>query len=211
MLEIISIFVAFFVFGYLMGNISFARIISKVKKSDITKLGSGNPGTMNMMRNFGARIGLLTMFLDILKSAIPCFIAFMIAKTYFPFYQHILVYFTGLCVVIGHIFPVAYNFMGGKGIACTLGIFAVLYPLWFAIFLVVGLIVLLSTRIGSLTSFSVVTGLSVVGIVHSTHFVEIILLALIFALLIFAHRSNIVRFFKGQENKVEIFKKKDKK
>lgn len=57
--------------SYFVGNINFALIISKLKKSDVRKLGSGNPGTLNMSRNFGLKIGLLTLFLDMLKGAIP--------------------------------------------------------------------------------------------------------------------------------------------
>ena len=53
--------------SYLIGNINWALLISKLKKSDIRKLGSGNPGTLNMSRNFGLKIGLLTFFLDISK------------------------------------------------------------------------------------------------------------------------------------------------
>ena len=62
--------------SYLMGNINFAIIISKLKKSDIRKLGSGNPGTLNMSRNFGLGIGVLTLVLDIVKGALPTFIGY---------------------------------------------------------------------------------------------------------------------------------------
>ena len=66
--------------SYFVGNINFALIISKLKKSDVRKLGSGNPGTLNMSRNFGLKIGLLTLFLDMLKGAIPTLVG------YFAFY-----------------------------------------------------------------------------------------------------------------------------
>ncbi|MGN1162987.1 MAG: glycerol-3-phosphate acyltransferase, partial [Christensenellales bacterium] len=59
------------VLSYALGNISVARIISRIKKDDITKHGSGNPGTMNMIRTFGIGTGLLTLFFDCLKGAIP--------------------------------------------------------------------------------------------------------------------------------------------
>ena len=54
-------FVIVIVVSYLIGNISFARILSKHKKKDITKQGSGNPGTMNMLRTFGFGMGILTL------------------------------------------------------------------------------------------------------------------------------------------------------
>ena len=58
--------------GYLLGAINFARIFSKnVLHSDITKAGSGNPGTMNMLRTYGFKAGIFTLILDALKGAIP--------------------------------------------------------------------------------------------------------------------------------------------
>lgn len=210
MIEKIIIFATFIVCGYFIGNISFARIISKGLHNDITKLGSGNPGTMNMARNFGFGIGLLNLLLDILKSVIPCLCAYFVAKAYYPNLTNILVYSTGLSIVIGNMFPIFYKFKGGKGIAVTLGMFAVLYPLWFAGFLIFGLIMLLTTKIGSLTSLTIVLGLSVVGIVFNTHFVEIILICVLYLLILIAHRKNLVRLFTGKESKVILFKKKNK-
>ena len=54
------------IFSYFMGNINFAVIISKIKKQDIRKIGSGNPGTLNMSRNFGLKIGVC-VFQTLLK------------------------------------------------------------------------------------------------------------------------------------------------
>ena len=60
-------------FSYFLGNISWARIISKKNHGDITKSGSGNPGTMNMLRTYGAGVAFLTLGLDVLKgTGIPC-------------------------------------------------------------------------------------------------------------------------------------------
>ncbi|MGN1208321.1 MAG: glycerol-3-phosphate acyltransferase, partial [Christensenellales bacterium] len=130
MIEIIITFTLFIIGGYLIGNISFARMLSKKMHNDITKLGSGNPGTMNMARNFGFGIGLLNLVLDIAKSVIPCLCALFVAKAYFPHLTNILVYSTGFAIMIGNMFPVFYKFKGGKGVAVVLGMFAVLYPLW---------------------------------------------------------------------------------
>ena len=64
--------------SYLFGNINWALIISKIKKTDIRKMGSGNPGTLNMSRNLGLKAGLLTFFLDIMKGVIPTLVAFLL-------------------------------------------------------------------------------------------------------------------------------------
>ena len=63
--------------AYLIGNISFAIILSKKKNKDITKMGSGNPGTMNMLRNFGFKTGILTLALDVLKGALPTLVGYL--------------------------------------------------------------------------------------------------------------------------------------
>ena len=55
------------VVSYLIGNVNFARVIAKLKKDDITKHGSGNPGTLNAWRSYGFWPGFLTFFLDMLK------------------------------------------------------------------------------------------------------------------------------------------------
>lgn len=210
MIEKILIFSAFIVCGYFIGNISFARIIGKSQKNDITKLGSGNPGTMNVARNFGFGMGLLNLILDTLKSIIPCVCAYFVAKTYFIELTNILVYTTGFSVLIGNMFPVFYKFKGGKGVAVTLGMFAVLYPLWFAGFLLLGFIMIFTIKIGSLTSLTLILGLSIVGIVFNTSYVEIILICVIFALILIAHRQNLKRLFTGKEAKVNLLKKKNK-
>ena len=70
----VLILVIFAVASYLFGNVNWAIIISKIKKSDIRKLGSGNPGTLNMSRNLGLGLGLLTFFLDIMKGVVPTLI-----------------------------------------------------------------------------------------------------------------------------------------
>ena len=76
----IFILVIFAIGSYLFGNVNWAIIISKTKNKDIRKMGSGNPGTLNMSRNLGLKFGLLTFFLDIMKGVLPTLIAFLCLK-----------------------------------------------------------------------------------------------------------------------------------
>ena len=64
--------------SYFMGNISFSRFLARTKKQDITKLGSGNAGSTNVLRNFGFKYGVLNLVLDILKGFVPSFLAYKI-------------------------------------------------------------------------------------------------------------------------------------
>ena len=66
--------------SYLMGCFNNAIMITKIKKTDIRKFGSGNPGTMNMSRNFGIKLGLLTLFLDMLKGLIPALAGYFVLR-----------------------------------------------------------------------------------------------------------------------------------
>lgn len=196
--------------SYLIGNISFARIISERKfKKDITKIGSKNPGTINMTRSHGAATGFATFILDILKSAIPSLVAYFIGGT-------LLLYVAGASCVIGHIFPIFYKFKGGKGVASTIGVFLVANPIFTLISLVVGLIVLLLFDYGSVASFTILTIMTVLETTRYVYNLNIALICIIvflYALVMFCHRKNIVRLLKGEENKVnlkESLKKRNK-
>ena len=142
--------------SYLCGNISFARIISRKLDSDITKLGSGNPGTTNMLRNFGFKIGLINFILDISKGFLP------VLATELIFDNAILTYIAGVSVIVGHIYPVIYKFKGGKGIATMLGVFFATNWLATTIVVVIAGIAWLLFKYGSMASFICVTVLTVV-------------------------------------------------
>lgn len=194
--------------SYLFGNISFARIISGIKHNDITKLGSGNPGSTNMLRNFGLKIGLINLFLDMLKGFVPAFVTSLIFSS-----QPIMLYISGLSVIVGHVYPIVYKFKGGKGIATMLGFFFACDPLVTLIVVVVATISWLLFQYGSVASFICVTVLTVwEGIkVKSTlplHESKVIcvLLFCVFLLTWYAHRGNIERLLFGKESKVSLIK-----
>lgn len=109
---------------YSIGCFNFAVLIAKLKHKNVRKIGSGNPGTMNMSREFGLKIGLLNFLLDAFKGGIPAMVSYFIFRGYVFAGTNVVVsdvtrYFCGLFVVIGHIFPVTMKFKGGKGIAST--------------------------------------------------------------------------------------------
>ena len=129
--------------SYFLGCFNFAVLISKLKHKDIRSQGSGNPGTMNMSRTFGWKIGLINFLCDALKGIIPvmvghlAFVGMYFALSAVPpspagaaveegvnvAVSDFARYLFGLCAVAGHVFPVTMKFKGGKGIATTLGVF----------------------------------------------------------------------------------------
>ena len=210
----VFVFIAVALGAYLIGNFNAAITISKCKKRDIRALGSGNPGTMNMFRNFGKAIGMLTLTLDALKGAIPCLLGWFFCGEFCHFYgSKIGLYVGALSVIVGHIFPVFYKFRGGKGVASSVGVCLVLN--WWAtlISFAVGALFLIFIKIGSVTSFII---LAFPMALHAYRFASEgelacrILLFCIFCLTLFAHTKNIIKLYAGNERKVILFKKKQK-
>ena len=215
---------------YLIGCFNFAVLIGKVKHKDVRKIGSGNPGTMNVSREFGLKVGLVNFLLDACKGGVPAVVSYFIFRNYVFSGTQVVIsdltrYFCGVFVIIGHIWPVTMKFKGGKGIASTLGLF------WFCIscenpwYILVSLVVLLFgivgfiafTEYGSMGSLLGVTGFSIwQGILFYLRYLEclssgwvvacfMMLLALNF-LTWFAHRKNLVRLFAGEEHRTSVRK-----
>ena len=209
-------------FSYFLGNISWARIISKKNHGDITKSGSGNPGTMNMLRTYGAGVAFLTLGLDVLKGVIPALCGKLLFK-YTGLSDEIGLYFAGLMAILGHMYPVVYKFKGGKGVATSLGVFMVANPLWLILAFIVGFFYVWFFDYGSVASLFIVATMSIIqGYQNNAKFgtgsAELLtvnlLIFTIFTLIWFAHRTNIIRLLLGKENKANLqksFKKKLKK
>ncbi len=216
--------------SYFFGNINWAIVISKFKKTDIRKLGSGNPGTLNMSRNLGIKLGLLTFFLDILKGAIPTLVAFFVLRGR-VFYNSdfavsdFAIYLCGFMAVIGHIYPVIFKFKGGKGIASTIGVLIVCESVhgveWIAIVimaLVAALVFIYFTEFGAMGSFIAITPPAISGSIRLFLFYSkslynvtiafsIVTNMLIFSICFFtwfAHRKNIERMLSGDEHPTSI-------
>lgn len=210
-------FLVLIVGSYLIGNIFFARIISRAKRYDISKAGSGNPGTMNMLRNLGFAVGLLTLALDMLKGIIPALIGYYwFGGASAGVNAYIGLFTAGLSTLVGTVFPVFYNFKGGKGAAVVYGMFCATQPLLGLIIFFAGLIYLLIFDYASLLSFCMLTAFTiyeayVLGLLSGNgNIVLSCLLFAIFCLVWFAHRKNIFRLLVGKENSIN-FKSKIKK
>lgn len=206
--------IAVIIGSYLFGNINTALIISKIKKGDVRKMGSGNPGTMNMFRNYGVALGVVTLVCDALKGAVPCILGWWLLGDEYTFAgSRFGIYLGGLSVIVGHIFPVFLKFKGGKGIASSIGVCLVMHPIATLITFVVGVAFLLVTNMGSITSFLIISfPLAIEGYAASAvggyaAIVNGLLIFALFALTVFAHRKNVVKLFRGKESKTVLFGK----
>lgn len=202
------------IFGaYLFGNINVSIIISHFKNRDVRNEGSGNPGTMNMLRSFGIKLGILTLVLDAVKGAVPALLGWWLLGKgeMFSFgTDKIGLFIGGISVVLGHIFPVFYKFKGGKGVAASIGVCFVAAPIVALIAFLVGVVFILTVKIGSLTSF-IMTGIPLiycsVTAFSSGRIIEGVLAAAVYVIIMLAHHSNFVRIFKGEEKQIILFGK----
>ncbi len=226
-------FVVLIVVSYFIGNVYFAKIIARIKRVDVQKAGSGNPGTMNMLRNYGFLMGFTTLILDMLKGVIPALFGFYLfggttAQLFEGtrlFYHisssnlqpYVGLFTGGLSALVGSLFPVIYRFKGGKGVALVYGMYFTVNPPVGLIAFIIGFIYLLIFHYASPMTLGVVALYTIyeayyLGLMTGSSNITIsCLLFAIFFLVWFAHRGNIFRLLIGKENQIDLrksFKKK---
>ena len=192
--------------SYFLGCFNGAVLISSfVIRDDIRGHGSGNAGLTNFYRTYGARHALGVILLDMGKTAVATVIGgYMFYCLYSDWTLGVLV--AGLSCIIGHIFPAYYEFKGGKGILA--GSILVLMLDW-RMALVAWCLFFLSvflTRYVSLGSILAAASVAVSAFSLYDRPVYIVLAVVVAALVIWSHRSNVVRLLKGNENKFKFHK-----
>lgn len=204
----ILIFIGTCILSYLLGGLSVARFVTNKKEDDINKVGSGNPGTMNMLRTHGMAMGLFTLFCDALKGAIPALFGLLYyGEIYGVEMGYIAIYAFGLCAVLGHIFPIYYKFKGGKGIATTFGMFMVADPICTLILFGIMFVTLYFIKIGSLVSLLFITIEAVEQMFRpkmQENWIAILIMCVIVVIDICCHKQNIIRLIENRENPADI-------
>ena len=210
MTEIILIILA-----YIIGSIPTAVWVSKsVFGIDIRDYGSGNAGATNSFRVLGSKWGSFVMLVDVTKGVLATSLYILI-----PFYLNNELARTnfmialGMVAVLGHIFPIFANFRGGKGVATLLGMALAIQPMVALLCLVVFLITLLSTRFVSLSSILAGVALMVLilFIFKEKETIYRLFAIIVAMMVVVSHQKNISRLMKGTENKVPIFKNRDRR
>ena len=209
-----AIYLIVAIVAYAIGSISFSVIISKKMAGfDVREKGSGNAGSTNMLRSVGKKAALITLICDILKGVVSILLALVVAKINSKLNGAILVQLAAFFVVVGHTFPIFFEFRGGKGVATSLGVILLVNWEIGLICLVFALVLMILTRIVSLGSIAAAILFPVlvffidqnfiVNVSHWNYLIYSIILAII---VIFNHRSNLKRILAGTENKLS-FKK----
>lgn len=196
----------FIIIGYLLGSLQTAIIIGRLKGLDIRTQGSGNAGTTNALRVMGLKSAIVVFAGDMLKSIGAIGLTYWIFRDISSLSYLLIAVYTGVGAILGHNWPVFFQFKGGKGIAVSV---ATLLMIDWRIGLISALLfimVVLLTRYVSLGSM-VLTISAPISLVlfYRGHwdFLEILMVILIIPILaIFQHRANIRRLLDGTESKL---------
>lgn len=207
--------------GYLCGSIPFGLILTKLGGyGDIRAIGSGNIGATNVLRTGNKKLAIATLLLDAFKGAVITLLIAAVA-THLPncaainclgecaclppekytLYQY-LPYIAGLFALLGHIFPVWLKFKGGKGVATGLGILLALsWPAGLAA-AATWLLTAFLSRISSLSALVAIALSPVYAYLFTSDAKLPALCAVMSAIIIAKHHTNIKRLLKGEEPKI---------
>ena len=189
--------ILFCVLAYLLGSIPTGYLLYRLKeKKDIRGLGSTNIGATNVLRLTGWKMALPVALIDILKGAAPVYLGLL----WFP--GSWAVYAAGFLTVLGHCYPIYIRFRGGKGVATSIGVFAVLAPLPLLSSIAIFVLVVSLTRHVSLGSLTAFFCLPFLVWVFRDERETAALAAAMFLLIAVRHRANIVRLLAGTEKKL---------
>ena len=185
-------------FAYLLGSLSFSIVVVRIFfRKDIREEGSGNAGATNVLRNHGAKAGIVVALLDVAKGAVAVW--GMQRVTADPRWLSAAAF----AVVLGHVFPLYFHFRGGKGVATTVGAFFVLVPAATAAVMALFVAVVAITRYVSLGSILAAAALPPVAL-YVFHAPDPVALAAgaVALLVIFKHRENLRRLAAGTERRL---------
>ena len=223
---IVLVCLATAVVAYLFGSISSAIIFTKLfSNKDIREMGSGNAGFTNVLRSVGAVPAVLTLLLDFFKGVIAGFVGrfvFSLLDVSAELSPELIIYggfIGGVFVIIGHMYPIYFNFKGGKGIVTAAALMAVTDWRVFLLIVATFLILFFSTKIISLASITCAALYGVYTFVISFFFeyktgefplrfviLTTLLSFLLGAFVIVKHKENIKRLLKGEEKKITVKK-----
>jgi len=183
---------------YLLGSIPFGYIMGKLfKKVDIREFGSGNIGASNALRILGPSLASLVVIGDVGKGILSIYLV-----KYFNIDSSLILAIAGLAVICGHDWSLFLGLKGGKGIATTFGVVFALNPTISILALIVGGVVVITTRYVSLASIFAVISIFIFTILFKQPYEYIIFSAIILILGIFKHKENIKRLKSKKERKI---------
>ncbi len=185
----------FIIIAYLMGSLSSAVITSRLfNLPDPRTQGSGNPGATNVLRLGGKKAAIITLLGDSIKGVIPILIAKGVGLSEWG------LGLTSLAAFIGHLYPVFFQFKGGKGVATALGCWLALsWPIGLTL-MGIWLIVAMIFRYSSLAAIAcAILAPPIFLPLHPLLSIPILIMS---TLLIYRHKKNIRNLLNKKEPKI---------
>ena len=196
--------VALLIASYVVGSITTGDIVARIKKVNLRGSGSGNVGATNVFRTMGPASGVIVLVGDALKGIIAVLLGNLIRVSGFD-----LSIATGIMAIIGHNWPVFSGFKGGKGMAVSLGVAIALAPMILIVLIPVWAIVFVCFGYVSLASIIAAVFYPLVVYLFYAQDIYLLIFSICGAVIvIFRHKSNIARLFKGEEHRILYQKKK---
>lgn len=189
--------------GYLLGSLNPAALLSKLKKENLRKQGTGNLGATNTMIVLGKGYGALVMLFDIAKA----FISVKLSQMLFPTVA-LAGIIAGSAAVVGHVYPFYLKFKGGKGLAAFGGMILAIDPLLFLILLAVCLVLMFVINYSVVMPMSAAVLFPILYGIRSGEVVSAVIATATSVLIIYKHSSNIGKTRRGEEPKVREYIKK---
>ncbi|MCY4051761.1 MAG: glycerol-3-phosphate 1-O-acyltransferase PlsY [Gammaproteobacteria bacterium] len=187
------------IFAYFIGSISCSVLICKLTGlPDPRQTGSNNPGATNVLRIGGKQVAALTLSGDVLKGSLPIILASLIT------HDTLILSLVGVFAFLGHLYPIFFQFQGGKGVATAIGVYLALS--WPVALILIGIWLITAfmfrySSVASLTSAIIAPILIAIFTKDNSLTLSCILIAL---LIIFRHRANLLRLMKGTESKIKL-------
>ena len=189
--------------AYLLGSVSGSLVLGRARGIDIREHGSGNAGGTNAFRTLGWKFALGVAAIDIAKGALATWLALRLAPVGQPLSVSGHGYAAAAMAVAGHVWPLWHGFRGGKGAATAAGGLLMLWPWLLPPLVLAWLLVLLATGYVGLST--VVAALTVpLWALWTDASPERRAFAIAMTvLLVFTHRSNLLRLWRGEESRFE--------
>ena len=192
--------------SYLLGSFPTSLLAGRLAGGiDIRRHGSGNAGAANVARVLGWKFGLVVLLVDVAKGFLAVWLVSRLRLGPIPGSEEAVQLLAGLIAIVGHIWPVFSGFRGGKGVGTAAGVLLAVHPLALLICVFVFVLIVAVTRIVSLASMAAAALLPLVVLLLRGFGASDLLLGftvLVAALILSAHRSNIVRLLSGTEPKL---------
>lgn len=184
--------------GYLLGSIPFALLLTRSRGLDLRRVGSHNVGAANVLRTAGVTQAVAVLLLDAAKGAMAVVIARLLTG------DLVVAMTAGLAAIVGHVYPAWIGFRGGKGVAASAGVFALLAPSATVIAALVFVGTTFVTRFISAGSIAGALALAVATLAGDAPGPVVVGAVAAAILVMHRHRENVLRLIEGTERRIGL-------